>query len=200
MEILRHKYFRSFLLIVAGLTFLAVYLWTAPDAQEGSPRTASGTSPQRIVEKGTEVYLKETYALCKKSGFSCGTETLLTGTERKELNNLAESEIISRYPPDQGWTVAWQGTRLYLEKIKEGLCPEHQKRWHLGLNAAGDKVAVYLGPSAVGMEGGIVRETDLLVASLPEDIRQRIREQNIEFLDWEELIATLDSLSEFTAD
>ena len=32
---------------------------------------------------------------------------------------------------------------------------------------------------------------------LPEDLQQRVRESTIEFLNWEELIATLDSLAEY---
>ena len=77
-------------------------------------------------------------------------EILLSGAERQELNNQAESEILKKYPPEAGWTISWEGSRLYLEKEIQGLCPEHQKRWHLGLDPTEKKVVVYLGPAAVG--------------------------------------------------
>jgi len=183
--------------IASFLAFLGVYVYMTPNESEKTPQTTIVTPPKKIVESAAEVYLVEDYALCMKIGLACRTETLLSGNAREELANNTEQEIIAKYPAEAGWTVTWQGTRLYLAKTKPGMCPEHKERWHLGVNQGGDKVAVYLGPAAVGTEGGLIRETELRLALLPADIQQRIINRAIEFLDWEELIATLDSLEEY---
>lgn len=197
MSILRYKHLIKLILLASFVTFLAVYFYMIPPESEKTPQTTIVTPPKKIIEVGTNVYISESYTLCKKIGLSCQTETLLTGDARQELANKTESELVTIYPTSAGWNLTWQGSHLYLEQTIPGLCPDHQKRWHLGLSSGGDKVTVYLGPAAVGIEGGIVKETDLQLATLPADIQERIVNRAIEFLDWEELIATLDSLEEY---
>lgn len=195
----RPKNLFSLIMLISLAVCIAVFLWTNFSGDR-PPQTTINSPPQKIVEEKTKVYIRENYSLCSQIGYSCKLDTQLTGNERKQLDNLAESEILKKYPPEAGWTVSWQGSSLYLAKDKPGLCPEHQKRWHLGLDSTEKKIAVYLGPAAVGNEGGLVRETDLLVDLLPADLQQRVRERTIEFLSWEELIATLDSLAEYAED
>lgn len=198
MSIFRYKHLISLMLLVFFATLLGVYWYMTPPEAEKEPQTTVVSPPKKIVESSTQVYLAEYYALCKKQGFACRTEILLSGEPREALTNKTQAEIEERYPAEAGWTVDWTGSRLVLEQVKPGLCPEHQKRWHLGVSPGGDMVAVYLGPAAVGSEGGLVRETHLKLEMLPQDVQQRVRNGTFEFLNWDDVIATLDSLVEYS--
>jgi len=197
MSIFRYKNILNLILLVSFTAFLGVYLYMTPPEPEKPPQTTIVQPPRKMVDTQTNVYLVENYNLCSKLGLACRNETLLAGNARQDLTNKLESELAAIYPTQAGWTITWQGTSLYLEQSLPGLCPEHKKRWHLGLSPGGDKVAVYLGPAAVGIEGGLVKETDLKVGMLPADTQQRVVDRAFEFLDWEDLIATLDSLEEY---
>lgn len=197
MSIFRYKQLINLILLASFATFLGVYLYMIPPEPEKKPQTAVVLPPEKIVEAGTDVYIAEIYTTCEKYDLSCRTETLLTGNARQELAGKSENEVLAKYPREAGWNVVWEGKRLQLEQKKPGLCPDHQKRWHLGVEPGGEKLAVYLGPGIVGQEGGIYKNTDLIISRLPADIQEKIKAGTMEFIDLEDLIATLDSLGEY---
>ncbi|MCR4442071.1 MAG: hypothetical protein QHH10_07340 [Peptococcaceae bacterium] len=192
----KHLYFWLFL--AAGLSFFAFYRYMTALPQEDKGRGQVAALPVRsnVIGPGTAVYIKDEYSLCRKFELSCGDESLLEGAARAELNNLSEDELKIKYPQEAGWEVSWQGSKVVLRQIKPGLCPLHRKRWHLAPDGTGEKIAVYLGPSRVGTEGGIVQETGIRIVDLPAELQEKIKNSAFEFIDWDELVATLDSLDE----
>jgi len=185
--------------LLAGLSFIAVYerVVTLPSKGHDSGRAATIiTAGSNVIGPGTAVYIKDEYTLCRKYGLPCGDEALLDGAARDQLNNLSEDELRGRYPQQAGWEISWERNKVVIRQIKPGLCPLHSKRWHLAPDATGDNIAVYLGPAKVGREGGVVKETGIRIADLPVDLRERVRNNDFEFIDWDDLVATLDSLDE----
>lgn len=194
----KYKHIGLWLLFAAFLGCLSGYHYMTLLPQEGKKPESVIVLPsgQKIVRPEMRVYLREQYSICQKHSLPCSIEYLMEAAAREELNNITESELQVKYPAAAGWNIIWQEKSIILEQVHPGLCPEHKKRWHLGLDETGEKVAVYLGPSQIGQEGGMVKATDIEVKRLPADLQRQIKEGSMEFLDWDDLIGTLDSLDE----
>lgn len=196
----RYIHILTLLIIFSFLSFLSVYhyMTTLPDEPEEKHGEAVLTpSINKLVSADTRIYVIERYEICDKYINTCNYEIFLEGAARKELNNLSEAELAVRYPQSSGWNIIWEGQRLNLEHSNPGLCSEHSKRWHIQPTDDGHNIAVYLGPTEVGIEGGLVQATNLEITRMPSEIQKRIREGSLQFLDWEDVIATLDSFAEY---
>ncbi len=198
MFLKQYKHLYIWFVMVAFLSFFTVYIYmsvTAGDKEENIEQTVV-TEMKKSILPEMKVYLREQYEICKEHGLSCWEDTLLQGAARRELDNLSESEVLARYPEAAGWKVLWQKDSLVLVRIKTGLCPLHQKMWHLEVDEDGRYIEIYSGPSAVGKDGGLYRQTGIEIAKLPAEIQNKIREGLFEFISWDELVAILDSFSE----
>lgn len=193
----KYKNLSLWLCFAAFLSFITFYHYMTllPQEQKTEKATTLPTGPV-VVTPDSRIYLQERYVLCDKYGLGCGSMTLLEGAARSDLNNLTEQELIQKYPPKAGWKVTWEGKQVILQQLVPGICPEHSERWHLGADEHG-YVGVYLGPSVMGKEGGEVKKTAVPLKKLPDDIQERIVKGSMEFLDWNDVIATLDSLNEY---
>lgn len=153
---------------------------------------------ERVITPATQVLIREKYALCEAYHLSCLWEHIPTGLVRTGFNQLTEEKLRSKYTEEDGWKVIWQKNRVILELHQEGLCPEHSAQWHLLSDASGEKVAVYAGPAEVGQAcGEPAKITEIFLNKLPVNLQQKIFAGSWEFLSWEEVIATLDSLGEY---
>lgn len=200
MRISKYRYLYLSLFLVSLVSALVAYYYTTllPGSGE-KPEEAVVIPPikQQVIHAGTSVYLREQYALCSKYNLGCDTEKLIDGAARNEFNNMTYTELEAKYPESANWKIKWELNKIVIEKIQPGLCPEHKERWHLEPDETGEKVAAYVGPVEVGKEGGLVHKTDIMLSSLPLEIQDKIRAGKLEFINWEELIATLDSLDEY---
>jgi len=197
--LLRYRHIFIWLGLVAFISFLAVYIYMIRlpvDAKNAENVFVTQKDMRKAVVPEDEIVLREWYAICQKYQFSCSSEKRLEGVAREELNNLTQAELQSKFPEAANWKIIWKENRIVLEHTEPGLCPQHQKRWHLLADETGQKVAVFLGPSAIGKEGGLVNLTDININGLPPKLQEKIRNGSMEFLDWDNLIATLDSLAE----
>ena len=200
MLFFRYKHIFTVLLMFFLLSFISVYHYMTSwpdDIEEKSGEAVITPGVSKLVNPESRIYVTEKYELCEKYLGSCKYSTLLEGAARKELNNLTESELSARYPQASGWDLIWEDEKLILEHVNPGLCPDHRKRWHISPDEQGLHIAVYLGPKEVGTEAGLVRATDLEISRMPFQVQERIREGSLEYLDWEEVIATLDSFAEY---
>lgn len=199
MRYSKYKHIYLLLSLVALLSFILVYKYMTvyPQGMKKPEETVGIPPAVKTVQPHMQVYLREIYTLCQKYQLSCNQETIIQGRAREELNNMGERDLRDKFPVEAGWRVDWQGQRIYLERINPGLCPEHKERWHLGLDEREERVAIYLGPSVIGEDGGLVQLTDLKVANFSPELKEKIKAGTMEFYDWEELIATLDSLDEY---
>jgi hypothetical protein len=154
------------------------------------------STKEKIVNSETEVYLREIYTICEEYELGCNNESMITGSARAVLDNISEEELKLKYPKEAGWEVIWHGNKLILQQAHNGLCLLHQERWHLAPDENDKMVVVYLGPSQIGEAGGIVQETNILLEELPLGLQERIKNRTMEFIKWDELIGTLDSLDE----
>lgn len=195
----KYKHIFIALAFIALLSFGAVYYYMTPLNSEPERHKKAAVIPpaQQTVTQKTEVYLLEQNEICKKFNLQCGTEVLLTGTARADLNNLTKQELLAKYPQDAGWKINWMQDKIIIEHSFPGLCKEHRNRWHLRPDEEGEMVAVYLGPSQIKRAGGLVQKTKVRIKDLPTTLREKIEAGNFEFLSWEELIGTLDSLDEY---
>lgn len=151
-----------------------------------------------VITPATQVVIREKFALCEEYHLPCLWEHIPTGLVRTGFNKLTEEKLRSQYAEEDGWRVIWQKDKVILQLNQEGLCPEHSKQWHLLSDASGKKVAVYAGPAEVGRGcGDPAKVTEIYLDKLPANLQQKIRAGSWEFLSWEELIATLDSLGEY---
>lgn len=193
----KYIYFGLFLvlLVSSGLS----YYWMANSQPQNKPKISVIQESVEEVFKISEeikVILNEKYSVCVKYDLKCPVEELeLTGSERDELNGLTLKEL-EKYYSSNNKTVGKSKDGVIITTWKEGLCPEHKNIWHLGDNDTGEFVAVYYGPRIVKNEGEIFKLTEIPVTHLPIEYQEKIRTHAMEFYDEEELIATLDSLSE----
>lgn len=104
MKDFKYKHLWGLVLLISLTAFGAVFIW-ANLSEDRPPQKTIINQAKKIVEEETEVYSREKYSLCQKIGYSCKQEILLSGAERQELNNQAESEILKKYPPEAGWTI-----------------------------------------------------------------------------------------------
>ncbi len=201
MRISKYKYLYLFFLLLSFVSAFGAYCYTSLLTDSGEkPEEALVIPPikEQVIQPGTAVYFREQYSLCAKYDLGCHSEKLVDVTLRNEFNNLTYTELETKYPEAAGWKIKWEQNKVIIERTQPGLCPEHKERWHLEPDETGEKVAVYVGPIEVGKEGGLVHKTDIMLSSLPLEIQDKIRSGKLEFVDWEELIATLDSLDEYS--
>ncbi len=193
----KHIYITLALVAFVSFGFVYYYMTLLNPGPEGHKKTAVIPPAQQTVTNNTKVYLLEQHEICKKYNLQCGTEVLLTGTARVDLNNLTKQELLAKYPQDAGWEISWMQEKIIIQHSLPGLCKEHSKRWHLRSDEKGEMVAVYLGPAQIKRAGGIVQKTNIRIKDLPTKLREKIETGKLEFLSWEELIGTLDSLDEY---
>lgn len=200
MRVLRYKHLLLTFLLVMLLSFIIFYLYMTALPQENNRPKANQTivqaSGSKTIRTETKVYLQQRYEICEAYDLNCEDEVIFTGPARAILDNITAEELEQKYPREAGWNIIWQNNKVVLQQSRQGLCPLHQKRWHLGLDGMSGKVVVYQGPSKIGDTGGIAKETDIVFENLPPDLQQKIQQQMMEFIDWDELIGTLDSLDE----
>jgi len=194
----KYRHLLMWLVFASFLGFITVYhyMTTLPEGQDEPENLIVGSDIQKTIDPETKVFLSEQYALCEKHRLPCRNESPLEGAARMELNDLNLNDVVKKYPEEAGWKIIWEDKKLVLQQEQPGLCPEHKNRWHLAADQTGKKVAVYVGPPQVGVEGGLIKTTDIAIDKLPLDLRSKITARYFEFLTWDDLIATLDSLSE----
>ncbi|MDK2823836.1 MAG: hypothetical protein PWQ67_2355 [Clostridia bacterium] len=194
----KYIYFGLFLVFIlsSGISFY----WMINSEPQNKPRLPVVQQPKEKIFKvttETKVVLKEEYKVCQKYNLPCtGEEKLLTGSAREQLNGLTIEEISKKYAQENK-IVRRENDIVNIITLFEGLCSQHKKIWHLGLNNSGDYIAVYYGPGDVQNEGGIYKVTEIPINNLPLDYQEKIKTYKLEFYQEEELIATLDSISEF---
>lgn len=200
MKLLKYKHILLSFLFIMLISFITFYRYMTSLPQENNAikpkQTIVLTNGNQIVQPETKVYIRERYEICEEYALNCDNESIFSGPARANLDNITLEELKQKYPEDAGWEVIWQDNKVVLQQSHQGLCPLHQKRWHLGLDETGKKVVVYMGPSKIGDVGGIVKETNIIFDELPLGLQEKIRENSMEFVEWDELIGTLDSLDE----
>lgn len=144
-----------------------------------------------------EVIFQEGYEICYMHELSCIT----TGLEEdlspeQNLPYLSLEKIQAIYGAPQ-WAVLEKEHKVYLTKLTaEGLCPEHREVMHLGTNEQGEYLTIFYGPSVIGGAGGVYRVTDVTMASIGEEQREKIEKGYFELYSKDELLGLLDSFSE----
>lgn len=198
MSFSRTRSIYLWLVVLGLLSFLAVYAYMSipPAGPEKSAQKVEA-SAVAVVRPEFRVMVEEKYLLCQKYALQCSYANVLTGAARDELNNLTPTELQEKFPETAGWSVRWENNRIVLEQSRPGLCPGHKKRWHLAADEKTETIQVYLGPAVTGTDSEMVKATEIKLNSLPPDIQNKIRSSSLEFLDWEDLVAALDSLAEF---
>jgi len=183
-------------IISSGLSFY----WMANMQPQNKPKVSVIQKPTEEIFKvseETKVILLEKYLVCQKYQFKCPVnETEMTAEERAGINGFNLEELQKKYVIENK-TVEKSNEIINIISWEKGLCSEHKKIWHLGDNTNGDYLAVYYGPSEVKNEGGIYKVTEIPVSKLPLQYQEKVRKHAMEFNQEEELIATLDSFSEY---
>lgn len=194
----KYKHICLWLFVAAALSFIIFYYYMTllPGEDNKTPSALVLPAVERVIKPETKVYIGEQYAVCQKHQLSCGQVSLLEGNAREALAGDSEEDLKEKYPAQGGWSIVWEGEDVLLQQVWPGLCPEHKKRWHLAPDETGQRIAVYLGPAQVGKEGGVYRETEIELERLSPDLQERIKNGSMEYLTWEEVVATLDSLDE----
>ncbi len=193
----KYKHTTVLLILFGFLSFIIFYRYmTLLPKDMDVPEEALVIPVQQIILPDYRVDVLEKYSQCEKYQLNCRYETTLEGAARTELNNQNAADLSEKYPASAGWQIDWQNKRVVLEHLQPGLCPVHKKTWHLGEDDKGERVAIYLGPAVASQDAMMIKETDLELKALPIAVREKITQRAIEFNDWDDLIATLDSFAE----
>jgi len=196
----KYKYIYLGLLFIFILSSGLSFYWMANFQPQNKPKISVLQEPTEDIFKvseETKVILLEKNLVCQKYLLKCiikGKEMI--AEERSGINGLSLEELQKKYAIEDK-TVEKNNEIINIISWEEGLCSEHKKIWHLGDNNSGDYVAVYYGPSEVKNEGGIYKVTEIPVSKLPLQYQEKVRKHAMEFTQEEELIATLDSFSEY---
>ena len=177
-------------LVVLGV-FYGGYFW-----MQGADLTEnvlpSEVEQAGVFEPAYQVQFLETYALCDEYNLGCKAQEIAGG---EELNGLSLEAIKAKYPADT-WRVTLKGSALTICKLKAGLCADHKKIYHLGLNSSGEYLTICYGPAKVGSNGGVCLSTDIPLLNLDITQREKVLKGYYEANDLEQLQGILDSFSE----
>lgn len=182
------KYFR----VAACLTFITVcFVAGIYAARHMTPRilaqrTAGMLSDvQSPSEERTTVQLERVYSNCR--------HLIVTPYPNPEGMNRAEIE--RRFGADKGYTTwfADNGSRAVIHQQVEGWCPEDKRKRHLGLFR--DHVAVYEGPA--GNQDKMLKVTGIRIDALPEELRGKVKNNQMEFGSEEAMNYALENLDEY---
>ena len=184
-------------LVLAALFFVgSTFLGYALNSSDEEPELTSEkniTDVTSIIEPYNIVFL-ERYALCHEYNLNC-TATSYDYTPLEDLQKLSEDEIQALYPAPQ-WSVFLDDKDLTITHLLEGLCPEHKKTMHLGLNQSGEYITICYGPSEISSLGGVYLVSDIPFSALNDEQKEQILRGSYESQNLEELQGILDSFSE----
>ncbi|KJS21180.1 MAG: hypothetical protein VR72_11905 [Clostridiaceae bacterium BRH_c20a] len=196
----KYKYIYLGLLFAFILSSGLSFYWMTNLQPQNKPKISVLKQPTEEVFKVTEetkVILLKKNLVCEKYQLKCSVkETEMTVEEKNGIRGLNLEELQKKYAKENK-TIEKSKDIINIISWENGLCSDHKKIWHLGDNNNGDYVAVYYGPSEVKNEGGIYKVTEIPVSKLPLQYQEKVRKHAMEFTQEEELIATLDSFSEY---
>lgn len=109
------------------------------------------------------------------------------------FSGLTPENLRKDFPSSQGWHVEDNGEKIIITKEINALCPEDDKKRHLG--SFGEYVAVVKGPP--GIDGGIVEVTEIKLSELPQQFRVQAENGTLDFSNAQHLLEALDSLDEY---
>jgi hypothetical protein len=194
----KYKYIYLGLLMVFFLSGGLSYYWVEKSRPQKKPPLPAVEPPITEVFKiseETEVVFLEKYTICRKYDLKCSDIKLEMEEKRAEINGLTFEELEKKMAAPN-ITLERSNSMVTIITWKDGLCADHKKNWHLGGNSTDQYVTVYYGPSKVKFDGGVYKVTEIPIAQLPLEYQEKIKNHSMEFIDEEELIATLDSFSE----
>jgi len=197
----KYKYIYFGLLLVFLISGGLSFYWAVNSQPQDKPRISVMQEPTKEIykiSKETKVIYQEKYSTCVKYDLNCSVkENELIGEKRDHLNGLTLEEIKKLYSIEENKTINTDVNAIYIISWKEGICSEHKNILHLGVNDTDNFVTVYYGPGKIKDEGGIYKVTEIPINDLPPQYQDKVKAHTIEFYQEEELIATLDSFSEF---
>ncbi|MFZ5943309.1 MAG: hypothetical protein ACOYVD_04320 [Bacillota bacterium] len=194
----RFKYIYACFFFVFILSTAASFYWMVASQPQNKPNPVVQEPKDKVftISSDTKILVKEQYEICAKYNLNdTNSSTELTGDKKKQLEGLNIDQLKEKYEQDN-IVIEHSKETVTITKTLEGLCPSHRKLWHLGASTNGEYITVYYGPGQVKNEGGIYKITEIPISNLPEDYKEKIRNYKLEFYNEDELIATLDSLSE----
>ena len=175
-----------------GSTFLGYAINSAEEEPELTSKKDI-TDVASIIEPYNITFL-ERYALCDEYNLNCSA-TSYDFTPTEDLQKLNEEEIRTLFPSPE-WSVFLDNKDLTITHLLEGLCPEHKKIMHLGLNQSGEYITICYGPSEISSLGGVYLVSDIPFAALNSEQQEQILRGSYESQNLEELQGILDSFSE----
>lgn len=137
----------------------------------------------------------ESYALCEEYNLGC-KPTVLNIEPTAELAMLSLDDIRTLYPSPQ-WLVIADESEVSITHLLDGLCAEHKKTLHLGVNQSGEYITICYGPSEISSQGGVYLISDVKLSNLTTQEQDKILHGYYESTNYEELQGILDSFSEY---
>lgn len=110
-------------------------------------------------------------AIVKEIRYLCGDRVTTTLPTTSDLVGLEFSEVIQKYPPEQGWSIDdTVKNTLILVRLEERVCMYHQDFRHLGISDG--YLAVYEGP--LGFNQKVLQQENILTSSLPQEMQEEL--------------------------
>lgn len=188
---MKHPIFTPTIILLAtfaGASIIGYQLMTDDFSTEPPLEQAAN-----IIEPYQLTFL-ESYALCEEYNLGC-TPTALPIEPTAELALLSLDDIRALYPSPQ-WLVIANKQEITITHLLDGLCAEHKKTLHLGVNQSGEYLTICYGPSEISSQGGVYLISDVKLSNLSATEQDKILHGYYESNNYEELQGILDSFSE----
>ena len=136
----------------------------------------------------------ESYALCEEYNLGCKPVSLAMEMPAEFLQMNIEN--LRELYPQPAWLVLEDGKEVSITHLLDGLCAEHKKIMHLGVNQSGEYLTICYGPAKVSSLGGVYLVSDIPLLSLTAEEQDKVLHGAYESSSYEELQGILDSFSE----
>lgn len=189
------KIFLSLGLLVFFFSAATSYLILQIDELAKSEEEGLALASSEVAVPTTFLW-QEAYEVCSLYELDCTARQFEAEKEVEErLAKLDLQEIAKIYPLPE-WSVVEHNKDIIMTRNLPGLCPEHKKIYHFGVNAGGNYLAVLYGPHQVGTDGGVYLLTDIAWRDITPEEQKKILQGEYEFYFKEDMIVALDSFSE----
>jgi hypothetical protein len=156
----------------------------------------AGNSVQKPIitaSQDNDTINEDSQIIFEREYLRCGHVVISEYSQRENLMGKTLTELHSVFRHHDGYQLSLKENTLVIRQKVEDWCPDHKNMYRL--KEYQGRVAIYQGPDSSNDK--LLRVTNLPMASLPEDIQEKIRQGSYEFTSEEALNDALENFDEY---